>query len=147
MPTQDAGDELILAIPPEPGVIAIARIFAAASCRHIGMDEDRIDDVKVAASEAVTNAVKAHLAGNVTGPIRLVVRTRSKVLEVTDAGAGFEPPARDPVGTPPGGLYEGSLGLSLIQALFPDVQIERNHDRGMTIRFSLDASVSSRPAG
>lgn len=131
-------DQLVLAIPPEPSAIGVARLFAAASCRHIGIDEERIGDVKVAVSEAVTNAVKAHMSSDLRAPVRIMLHASSKILEVTDSGDGFEPVEVPIAGTPPSGLYEGSLGLSLIQALFPDVKIERNPDRGMTIRFSLD---------
>jgi anti-sigma regulatory factor (Ser/Thr protein kinase) len=40
--------------------------------------------------------------------------------------------------TPVAGLFEGSLGLTLIQSLFPNVSIDRNETRGMTVSFSVE---------
>jgi len=137
------GDELVLALPPEPELIAVARLFAAGACRQLGCDEDRIDDVKIAISESVTNAVKAHIEGGITLPIRISIRLEDESIgfEVSDAGPGFDAAAVEggEALTPPAGLYEGSLGLTLIQALFPDMRIHRNEHRGMTLGFSVEA--------
>lgn len=144
------GDELVLAIPPDPEVISVGRLFLASVCRHLGMDEDQIDDVKIAVSEALTNAVKAHLGSDVVRPIRLAVRLGPQpAVEVSGAGPGFDADTQatlpDAV-TPLAGLYEGSLGLMLIKSLFPDVEIERNQDRGMSVRFTLDLREAPEPA-
>lgn len=145
------GDELVLALPPEPGLISVARLFGAAACRQLGCDEGAVDDVKIAISEAVTNAVKAHTDGGVSFPVRIAIRLDGGSLrfEVIDAGPGFDATTvvadgGEPV-TPPAGLYEGSLGLTLIRSLFPEMQLRRNEQRGMTLGFAVERARSNAP--
>jgi len=139
---QQAGvDQLRLAIPPEAGYIAMARMFAGSVARHYGCDEDVVEDVKVAVSEACTNSVKAHHDSGTIEPIELRARALNGDLsfEVVDSGRGIDTELQAAVqqgaATPPAGLYEGSLGLTLIRALFPGAEILRNDDRGTTVRF------------
>ena len=133
-------DQLQLAIPAEPGYIAMSRMFAAAVARHYGADEDVVEDLKVAVSEACTNSVKAHREGGTTEPIQLRARQVDDAIEfqIVDSGIGIDPDlqaAADSAITPAAGLYEGSLGLTLIRSLFPSAEIVRNEDRGTTVRF------------
>ena len=136
-------DRLVLAIPPAPEFIAMTRLFAAAVARHSGCDEETIDDVKVAISEAVTNSVKAHSEAGVADPVRVVglldVNKNKLLFEVVDLGRGIDMDRVNAASTltPPGGLYEGSLGLSVVQTLFPSLQILRNDERGTTLRFDV----------
>lgn len=151
-------DCLTLRIPPDAGFIAMARMFAAAVARHFACDEDAVEDLKVAVSEACTNSVKAHADAGATDPIVLnaCLRDDHVEFEIVDAGVGIDVERHlavtEGTGTPPAGLYEGSLGLTLIKALFPDAQITRNSDRGTTVRFSLPSGmpeleeVPGRPA-
>jgi serine/threonine-protein kinase RsbW len=139
---QEAGvDPLRLAIPPDAGYIAMARMFAGSVARHYGCDEDVVEDVKVAVSEACTNSVKAHHDSGTAEPIELRARALDGELtfEIIDSGKGIDIALQRAVDesavTPAGGLYEGSLGLTLIRSLFPGAEILRNDDRGTTVRF------------
>lgn len=133
-------DEFTLALPPEPEYVGVARLFAASVARHFGCDSESVEDLKVAVSEACTNSIKAHRDASVGEPVRIVVRLDGDALrfQVFDVGGGFDapPPPADSV-TPPLGLFEGSLGLTLIRSLFPDTEIARNAEGGTTVRFSL----------
>jgi serine/threonine-protein kinase RsbW len=134
-------ERLELAIPPEPGSIAMARIFGAAVARHFGCDEDAVEDVKIALSEACTNSVKAHRDSGIDLPIRVVGTAEEDelVFEVVDEGPGIDLRKKEiPAdATPPGGLFEGSLGLTVIQSLFPTAEIGPNADVGTTVRFRV----------
>jgi serine/threonine-protein kinase RsbW len=140
-----ATDQLQLAIPPEPGYIAMSRMFAASVARHYGADEDVVEDLKVAVSEACTNSVKAHRDGGTNDAIYLRARYVDGMIEfeIVDSGIGIDPAlqaaAAEGIVTPAAGLYEGSLGLTLIRSLFPNTEIFRNEDRGTTVRFSMRA--------
>jgi serine/threonine-protein kinase RsbW len=132
-----------LDVPPEPDQVRTARLFAAAVARHFGADEDRVEDLKVAISEAATNSINAHQTARVSDPIRISAETAGDGLRfnVIDAGPGFASSAplqdgNDP--TPVPGLFEGSLGLTLIRSLFPDVEINPNTERGTTVSFVLE---------
>lgn len=138
-------EELRLSIPPEPGYIAMARMFAGSVARHFGCDEDVVEDVKVAVSEACTNSVKAHRDRGNSEPIELLARLDDEdiTFEVVDAGGGIDTELHKAItenaATPAAGLYEGSLGLMLIRSLFPGTEIIRNGDRGTTVRFIVPA--------
>jgi serine/threonine-protein kinase RsbW len=140
-------DRLELSVPPDPGSVAMARMFAASVARHFGCDEDVVEDVKVAMSEACTNAVKAHESAGVSEPIRIIAAPIENGLqfEVIDAGEGIDPTgtAVDPTATPPSGLYEGSLGLVLIRSLFGSLDIGQNRGRGTRVRFTATVSAEA----
>jgi serine/threonine-protein kinase RsbW len=118
----------------------MARLFAAAVGRHYSCSEDVVEDLKVAMSEACTNAVKAHERVGADVPIRIVAMAQetSLLFEVIDAGEGIDLDADvlDASATPPVGLFEGSLGLVLIRSLFESVEITRNEHHGTVVRFT-----------
>jgi serine/threonine-protein kinase RsbW len=133
----------VLDVPPQPEQVRTARLFAAAVARHYGADEDRVEELKVAISEAATNSIKAHRQANVADAVRIAVDAEEEGLRfhVIDTGPGFvAPPVSDASAphTPAAGIFEGSLGLALIRSLFPDVQIRPNVERGMTVSFLLE---------
>jgi serine/threonine-protein kinase RsbW len=141
-----APDELVLEIAPEAEQIRTARLFAAAAARHYSVDEERVEDLKVAISEACTNSFRAHEAARLSDPVVVVAAPADDGVRfsVIDAGAGFEPAVpEDKDYTPPLGLFEGSLGLALIRTLFPDVKITRNAERGMTVSFVVSSGADN----
>ena len=141
----DLNGTFALEVSPDPDQVRTARLFAAAVARHYGAEEDRVEDLKVAISEAATNSIKAHRDAGIADPVRVQARSTEGGairFSVVDAGPGFSAPEgpTDPANpaTPVAGLFEGSLGLTLIQSLFPNVSIERNETRGMTVSFTLE---------
>lgn len=146
----DAGPTFVLEVSPIPTSLSIARLFAASVARRCGCADGVVEDIKLAISEALTNAVKAHEAISIDDQIRIAARVEDAgiAFEVVDAGGGFdvlEVPA-DTGMTPAPGLYEGSLGLTVIRSLFPKVEIARNEARGMTVSF-LAECTPVRPTG
>ena len=133
-----------LEVPPEADQVRTARLFASAVARHFGADEDRVEDLKVAISEATTNSINAHRKADISDPVRIAAASEDEGVRfsVIDAGPGFSTEdmladTRSEV-TPAHGLFEGSLGLTLIRTLFPGVEISQNTDRGMTVTFILE---------
>jgi serine/threonine-protein kinase RsbW len=139
-------DELVLEVVPEAEHVRTARLFAASAARHFSVDEERVEDLKVAISEACTNSFRAHESARLSDAVVIVAAPAEDGVRfsVIDAGEGFEPRAADePDYTPPTGIFEGSLGLALIRTLFPDVEITRNAERGMTVSFVVSAGAAS----
>jgi serine/threonine-protein kinase RsbW len=126
-------DELSLEVPPEASFISMARMFAGSVARHFWVDEERVDDIKIAVSEACTYAVKAHQTGGITEPVRVRATAEPSLLtfEVIDLGKESDHSARED-----DELEEDSLGLALIHALFEISSIESGAD-GTTVRFSI----------
>lgn len=120
--------EIELELPARPEVIAIARSVLITIARdHARFDEMRIADVRLAVSEACTNAVEAQIERGTPGPIR--VRCRVGVdrmwIAVRDRGGGFDPDAvvRSTDLTVPSRLdHEGGLGIPLIRLLADEVE-------------------------
>jgi len=83
-----------LEIPAIPEFVALARLIVSAMAAAAPeMGDERINDLKLAVSEACTNAIEAHSA--IATDERVLVRCRSAddVLEVSveDHGPGFDP--------------------------------------------------------
>jgi serine/threonine-protein kinase RsbW len=136
-------DTYILEIDPDPQLVPTARMFAATVARQLGCPEEAVMDVKIAVSEACTNAVQAHIDRHVEGPIRLKVEEEGHglVYEVQDAGHGIDEMPPDPPEVFQRAIETGTgddgMGLALIRALFPSVSFEPR-DNGTLVRFRVD---------
>lgn len=135
-------DTYILDIDPDPKLVPTARMFAATVARQLGAPEESVLDLKIAVSEACTNAVQAHQEHGVGSPVRVRVEEEDTALlyEVEDSGEGIavvpeEPPevfrkaiedSRDQQG----------MGLALIRALFPQAEFTPQGS-GTVVRFRL----------
>ena len=133
-------EQFRLEFSSEPEFISTARLFAGAAARYFGCDEDTVQDVKIAISEACTNAVKAHESALVSQPVRIVVRPGGDtvIFEVIDSGGGFQRAKGDGNRSHDGEpLLETGIGLHIIEALFPDTEVAPNAEGGTTVRFSV----------
>lgn len=138
--TVTSEDQFSLEFTSEPDFISTARLFAGAAARYYGCDEDAVQDVKIAVSEACTNAVKAHGTALITSPIRVIVRPEGDRLEfhVIDEGGGFKHEGNgEGRAFDADTLLESGIGLQIIQALFPDTEVGPNNEGGTTVRFSV----------
>ncbi len=116
-----------LEIPALPAFVGVARTVVAAVATSVpGIDDDRLEDLRIAVSEACTNAVEAHQAAGRDQRVvlRCLVDPAALEVRVEDSGGGFDPaavPARPPVGDPATLDVERGWGLQLIRALVDDV--------------------------
>ena len=108
-----------------------AREWAGDAAESAGLDEDGCFQVKLAMSEAVTNAI-LHGSGSADDHVELGVREeeRAIVFEVRDT-AGREPRSDDWVKH----VGEGGRGLELISLMMDEVQLTRG-EGGSVLRFS-----------
>jgi len=96
-----------LRLPADPQVVADARRHAVALCRDT-LDEQQCDDLALAVSELVTNAIR-HGGDPVT--LTVLPREGTVRVEVTDGGAALLTPPE------PGELSTGRRGLRLVAAV------------------------------
>src|SRR5688572_19904458 len=134
-------DTYILEIDPDPKLVPTARMFAATVARQLGCPEDSVLDVKIAVSEACTNAVQAHQDKGVDSPIRLKVEEDGSNVnyEVRDVGPGLDVEPEEPPEVFRRAVEdtaEQGMGLALIRALFPSATFEPQSD-GTIVRFGL----------
>lgn len=128
-------DKFRLEFTSDPRFISTARLFAAAVARYYDCDEETVDDIKLAISEACTNAVKAQ-DGDV--PVGILARPEDSQVEfrVVDRAGGFDESAvtKEPITDD---LAEGGIGLQIIRSLFPEAVVEPNPDGGTVVRFAV----------
>jgi anti-sigma regulatory factor (Ser/Thr protein kinase) len=77
-------DELTLEIPVDPAYAVTARLFVATAARDLGLRDGSVDDLRLAVSELVANAVET----GEPGPIALTVATEAGGLLVLATGVG-----------------------------------------------------------
>ena len=131
-----------LDIPARPEYVALARLVVSAlASNRRDLEDERIDDLKVAVSEACTNAIEAH--GAASSDDHVVVRCQeldeSLVIVVEDRGAGFNPeelPEHPPVTDPERLNFERGLGIPLIRTLVDDVSFDSSND-GTVVRMVM----------
>lgn len=131
--------EVVLEIPARPAYVRLARqVVAAAAEAEPTFEDERIDDLRLAVSEATTNAIEAH--ADLSSQERVVIRCdladdRIEV-EVLDRGPGFEPDdlGEVPDSADPGRLrHEHGLGIPLMRVLVDEAEITST-SRGTTVR-------------
>lgn len=122
--------EVRLALPSDSSSIKEARDAVAPLAEQVGAP---VHDVKLAVSEAVSNAVVHAFRGRDAGSISIVASVdRDRLLVVVaDDGTGMRPNLDSP------GL---GFGISLITALARDVRFDST-SQGLTV------SMSFEPAG
>ncbi|HEX2850811.1 MAG TPA: ATP-binding protein [Acidimicrobiales bacterium] len=135
-----------LEIPARAEYVALARLVVSslASSRR-DLPDDRVDDLKVAVSEACTNAIEAHRDAGTDANIVLRCEEHDDVLVVAveDRGAGFDPdslPEHPPVTDPQRLNFERGLGIPLIRTLVDDVEIESSSE-GTSVRMIMRCGV------
>jgi serine/threonine-protein kinase RsbW len=121
---------LELSVPSRTEYIAVVRLIVASlvSARRT-LADDRIDDLKLAVSEACTNAIEANAAAGEDEPVMVKVWEAPERLEVciADSGRGFDPdvlPEHPPVTDPERLNFERGLGIPLIRNLVDAVRFE-----------------------
>lgn len=114
---------LRLEIPATPAFVGVARsvVFATAATVS-GIDDDRLDDLRIAVSEACTNAVEAHQSTDSDDRVVLSCEVQPTQLRVRieDSGAGFDPDAVPPRPSLEGKdhlTFERGWGIQLIRTL------------------------------
>lgn len=124
---------LELSIPSRPEYIAIVRLVVASlAAARRNLADERIDDLKLAVSEACTNAIEAY---EPAGEERVMLRWRDGQdhleIDVQDRGPGFDPstlPERPSVTDPMRPNFERGLGVPLMRALVDEVVFASSDD-------------------
>ncbi|MEG2983956.1 MAG: ATP-binding protein [Peptostreptococcaceae bacterium] len=115
-----------------PDFVGIIRLTVSGIANKIGFSMDDIEDMKVAVSEACTNAIK-HSRDNKFNITFNIIKNGLNI-EVQDNGKGFVVSSID---TPDlENPKESGLGLFIIQTLMDDVDVESKDGEGTIIKMT-----------
>lgn len=132
-------DYIEMKIPAKPEYVGVIRLTLSAIASRMGFTYDEIEDLKIATSEACTNAVQHAYQTEGQGEVALGFGLYADRLEVmvADRGESFDfQAARKGIGPyqqnqPIEFLREGGLGLYLIETLMDEVRIHQKE--GVTV--------------
>ena len=112
-----------LCVPASPEHVRTARVVAVAAARRAGLDEERVDDVRLAVGEVVGAMVVGRGDPSGPGEIELVLRDEHSAFEVEVVDRPQVPRADGAfvLRTDPG---DDSLALALVRALVPEVRVD-----------------------
>ncbi|MCJ7842199.1 anti-sigma B factor RsbW [Lederbergia sp. NSJ-179] len=136
---KEAFDYIEMKIPAKPEYVGVIRLTLSGIASRMGFTYDVIDDLKVAVSEAITNAVQHAYREKECGEIVVGFALYEDKLEtmIADSGKSFDlEKARSKIGPYKSGdkaefLREGGLGLYLIESLMDEVKIHQHE--GVTV--------------
>ncbi len=121
--------EVVLAIPALTEYVSLVRLVVSSAAQiHPCIEPERIEDLRVAVSEATTNAIRSHESSGTTAQIRVTCNVAEDHIEVIirDYGKGFDPDALPDIpepGSPERLLHESGMGLRLMQMLADETEI------------------------
>ncbi|MDQ3627957.1 MAG: ATP-binding protein [Actinomycetota bacterium] len=143
-----------LAIPPQSGLVRFVRLVGVALARLNGIQDESIDDIRLAISEACNRAVAAHRSTALDAPLTVEISGgRGLVVTVRDcqplpAASGMQAAdllrrsAGDPGGTGP----DDSSRTSWFDDLFDDDSV-LPEAIGLISGLADDLTVQTGPAG
>jgi len=125
-----------LTIPAKPEYITLSRLALSGLSRVRPLGDETLADLKLALTEACSNSVRhAYDDGEGHVAISFELRDDRLIVEVVDAGTGFEPEGAGKNGDEPE-LSEGGLGLAIIRSIADEVEIGSGaNGRGSRLRF------------
>lgn len=130
-------------IPPKPEYVALVRHVVGAVARMGGLSPDLVDNVKLAVSEAATNAVTMSARADSGEAVKVLAEIEGDrlVVQVTDRGSHDEALRSLETGdTDPNSLdfsFERGLSLPLIQGLVDEFEIEPREGGGNVVRMTI----------
>nr|WP_204555960.1 anti-sigma B factor RsbW [Bacillus ectoiniformans] len=134
----EAFDYIEMKIPAKPEFVGVIRLTLSGIASRMGFTYDAIEDLKIATSEAITNAVQHAYHEDEDGEVVVGFALYANHLEVmvSDNGKSFNfSETKKALGPYSESslefLREGGLGLYLIETLMDEVKVHQNE--GVTL--------------
>lgn len=132
-----------LVIPARSAYLSLVRLVVDAAVDSLasGITSARVDDLKLAVTEACANAIEAHQAAWAEGPVvvRCTLNDSAVTVDVSDRGGGFDPDTLatlPPAGDPRRLRHESGLGVPLMRALADEVAFDASTN-GTSVRLTV----------
>lgn len=136
-----------LRVPPNVQYVGLARLVVTSAARQAGMTNDRLEDLKIAVSEATASAIAAHQRAGGNVPVSLsfgAVGTDQFAVTISDAGSLSDQESADISAR--NWNSDGSLGVTLIRGLADVVDFDDGGEGGLSVhmRFAVGLTPPSR---
>ena len=140
------GDEIEIMVPCKAEYVRTIRRTVAEFAESMNMSRADVEEVEIAASEAVANVIRhAYNGCTKIEPVRVKCshKRNGMTIEVTDKGCGFSAPAADAI---PSVNFdrEGGLGIILIKTLMDRVIYVSKPDEGTKLNMTERARRAIR---
>ena len=134
-----ACESIKMEISANPEYVGIIRLTTSGIANKIGFSIDDIEDMKVAVSEACTNAIKHSLDNKFS--VEYTIFENGLTITIIDSGKGYDVDSIDvPNLEEP---KESGLGLFIIQSLMDEVEIKSNINYGTVIKMTKYLGVDN----
>ncbi len=141
--------QVVLEVPARTEFVSLVRLVVA-SAAEIGPDMtiERVEDLRVAVSEAATNAImaQAEVGSRARIGVKCSVSASEIVVRIHDEGGGFDPDSLQTLpapGTPERLEYESGLGVYLMSTLADETEISSSSS-GTDVRLVVYSSKRSQ---
>lgn len=119
-----------------PENVGLARVAVATFAAQVDMTLNELEEIKVAVSEAVSNAIIHGYEGEPRGTVRVMAERTAAglVITVTDQGRGIQDVAlamQPAYSTDPERM---GLGFAFMQSFMDEVEVTSEVNRGTTVR-------------
>ena len=133
-------------LPPVPAHVRTARLMAASMAKRAGVDEQLLDEIRLAVGEACARAVQVHILEGIAAPItieladddgfRVTITDRARATVPTTSSQ--VPDGRAPWGSPAAAPV---IGLAILTAVVDDVLVTTGDPCGTKVRVSWPAAA------
>ncbi len=143
--------DVCLDIPAGAEYVSLVRLLVSFMARmNRSIPSDRVEDLKLAVSEAATNAVESGSSVSADARVRITFQGRPDrvIVRVIDQGPGFDVDsvAPAPEVNEPGRLQrERGLGIKLMRSMVDEVKFESG-STGTTVELVIGRGTDGLPA-
>ncbi len=133
--------------PSLPSNVSFARVAAAAFAAQLDFTLNDLEEIKVAVSEAVTNAIVHGYANNSGGTICLFaeIRKDNLIIVVEDRGRGIENIEKALQPTSSTDPERMGLGFSFMQSFSDTLRVESSPGAGTRVTMTRNCGKKSTP--
>jgi serine/threonine-protein kinase RsbW len=122
-----------ITIPAKPEYVGVARLVIAAFAGFLGFDNETVEDIKIAVSEACTSAIlQLHKEGRPEDrsvEINAYAEDKRLVIDI-----GFATREATSIEKTRMHLKERDLGMSVLTSIMDKVEVVRTKDNGVILR-------------
>ena len=129
-----------LEIPPRSPYVGVVRLTMSALARSAGIDEEKVDDLKIAVSEACANAVLSNDEAGSSEPVEITWDQDDTSIRIAVSDRG---PTMSAEGSPDAVDTQGFstravMSIALLKSLLDGYEFHPRDGGGMTARLLLN---------